>query len=91
MFFKSKSILVPHKVRLLFVDAMSFHATIEKANNVAVVGVLREGQASAVMHKFLKLIWLVLAKVFDFHLLLSLLDIGVLFGLGSSWETLPRQ
>ena len=70
---------------------MSFHATIEEANDVAVVGVLRERQASAVMHEFLELIWLVLAKVFDSDLLLFLLDIGVLLGLGSSWQTLPRQ
>ena len=70
---------------------MSLHATFEQTDDIAVVGVLREGQASAVMHEFLELVRLILAKVFDFHLLLFLLDVGVFLGLGSSWQTLPRQ
>ena len=91
LLFKSESIFVPHKVRLFWVDVIFGHAIFEEANDVAVVGVLREGQASAVMHEFLELIWLVLAKVFDSDLLLFLLDVGVLLGLGSAWKTLPRE
>jgi|TARA_B110000285_G_C15029451_1_gene565909 hypothetical protein len=61
LLFKSKSILVPNKVWLLWVDVIFLHAAFEQTDNVPVVRVLCEGEASAVVHKLFELVWLVLA------------------------------
>ena len=84
-------VLVPDEVGVLGVESVLLHATFEQANDVAVVGVLGEAQTSAVVHELSEFIGLVFAQVIDGGLLLFLLNGSVLFGLGSSWKSLPRQ
>ena len=86
-----ESILVPNEVGVLCVEAILLHAAFKEADNVPVVGVLGEAQASAVVHEFSEFFWLVLAQLVDRGLLLLLLDGGVLLGLGSAWQALPRE
>ena len=80
LFFQDQSILVPNEIWVFGVEAVSLHASLKQANDVAIVRVLSEGQASAVMHEFLEFFWLILAKLLDFGLLFLLLDVGVLLG-----------
>ena len=86
-----ESILVPNEVGVLRVVAVLLHAALEEVDNVAVVGVLREAQASAVVHEFSEFFRLVLAQLVDRGLFLLLLDSGVLLGLRSARQTLPRE
>jgi len=72
-------------------DIVFGHAPFEKPNDVTVVGILGEAEASAIMHKFFELFRLVFAKVFDFHLLLLLFNISIFLGLRSSRKTLPWE
>ena len=90
-FFEHQSVFVPNEVRLLWVDVIFLHATLEEPDDVTIIWVLGEAETSAVVHEFLELLWLVLAKLLDLHLLLLFLDVGVLLGLGSSWEALPWE
>ena len=84
-----QSVFVPDKVRLCRVHIIFLHASLKQGDNVTVVRVLGEGKASAVVHEFGELVWLVLAKLFDLDLLLLFLDVGIFFSLGSSWKSLP--
>ena len=81
LLFKSKSILVPNKVWLLWVDVIFAHAALEQTDNVPVVRVLCEREASAVVHELLELVWLVLAQIFDLHFLLFLFNVSVFLSL----------
>ena len=60
-----ESILVPNEVGVLRVVAVLLHAALEQADDVPVVRVLREAQASAVVHEFSEFFWLVLAQLVD--------------------------
>ena len=88
---KDQSVLVPDEIWELRVETVTLHAALEQVYDVAVVGVLGEAQTSAVVHEFLELLRLVLAEFLYGRFFLFLLDICVLFGLGSAWEPLPRQ
>jgi hypothetical protein len=70
---------------------MSFHAPLEESDNIAVVRILSETEAFAVVHELLEFFWLVSAELIDCHFLLLLLDVCILLGLRSSWESLPRK
>ena len=70
---------------------MPLHATFKQADDVAVVGVLGEAEATAVVHELLELFRLIAAEVLDGSLLLLLLDVGVLLGLGAAGQALPRE
>ena len=70
---------------------MSLHAPLEEADDVAVVWILCEAQAAAVVHELLEFLWLVFAELVDRGLLLLLLNIGILFGFGSAGQALPWQ
>ena len=70
---------------------MPLHATFKQADDVAVVGVLGEAEATAVVHELLELFGLIAAEVFDGSLLLLFLDVGVLFSLGAAGQALPRE
>ena len=80
-FFEHQPIFVPDEVRLLRVDIVFLHAAFEQIDDVAIVWVLGEAETSAVVHEFLELLRLVLAKLLDLDLLLLFLDVGVLLGL----------
>jgi len=84
-------VLVPNEVGSAWIHAVLFHASLEQGDNVTVVWILSKGKASTVVHELCELVWLVLAKLFDLHLLLLFLDVRILFGLGSSRESLPWQ
>ena len=86
-----KPIFVPDEVGLFGVDTVFLHAAFEESDDVAVVGVLGEAEASAVVHELLEFLGLVLAELLDLHLLLLFLDVGVLLGLRSSWKSLPWE
>ena len=86
-----QSVFVPDEVRLSGVDIVLFHAGLKQGDDVTVVRVLSEGQSSAVVHEFGKLVWLVLAELFDLDFLLLFLDVSVLLGLRSTWKTLPWE
>jgi hypothetical protein len=58
---------------------VSFHASFKQINDVAIVRVLSEAEATTIMHEFFELVWLVLAKLFNCNFLLFLLNIGVFF------------
>ena len=86
-----QSVFVPDEVRLSRVHIVLLHAGLKQGDDVTVVRVLSEGQSSAVVHEFGKLVWLVLAELFDLDFLLLFLDVSVFLGLGSSWEALPWE
>ena len=90
-FLEDQSVFVPDEVWLLGIDTVSLHAALEQVNDVGVVGVLGERQASAVVHVLLELLGLVSAEFLDGDLLLLLLDVGVLLLLGSSRKALPGK
>merc|ERR1719223_2197400 len=87
--FQNQSVLVPDEVGGLHIEAVLLHAPFEQANDVAVVGILREAEASAVVHELSELFWLVFAQLVYRRFLFLLLDGGVFFSLGSTWEALP--
>ena len=61
LFLHLQSILVPDEVWGLSVDAVSFHAPFEKADDISIVWILGEGQTSAVVHELFELFRLVFA------------------------------
>ena len=70
---------------------MAFHAALEETEDVAVVGVGRERQTSAVVHELLELGGLVEAEFVDGDLLLLALDVIIFFVFGASRESLPGE
>ena len=88
---EDQPVLVPDEVGGLQVESVSLHARLEQANDVRVVGVLREGQASAVVHELSEFLRLVLAQFLNSHFLLLFLDIGVFLLLRSSGKSLPWE
>jgi hypothetical protein len=88
---QSKAVLVPNEVRSLGADAVALHASFEQIDDVRVVGVLGETQPAAVVHEFLELLGLVAAEFLDAHLLLLLLNVGVLLLLRPARKALPGQ
>lgn len=91
LLFQHEPIFVPDEVGLLGVDMVFLHAALEESDDVAIVRVLGEAEASAVVHELLEFLGLVLAKLLDLDLLLLFLDVGVLLGLGSTWKSLPWE
>ena len=83
-FFEHQSVLVPDEVGVLRVDTLLLHTSLEQTDDVAVVGVLCEAEATAVVHEFSEFFRLVLTQVIDRCLLLLLLDSRVLLSLGST-------
>ena len=88
---KHKAVLVPDEVWVLGVEGVTLHATFEKTDDVRVIGVLCETQATAVVHELLEFLRLIAAKLFNRCLLLLFLDVGVLLSLGPSRKSLPRK
>jgi hypothetical protein len=74
---------------LLWVDIVFFHAAFKQPDDVSVVWILSKTQTSAVVHELLEFFGLVLAELLDLDFLLLFLDVGILLGLRSSWESLP--
>ena len=70
---------------------MSLHAALEQPNYVAVVRVLRETKASAIVHEFFEFLRLVLAQILNCCLLFLLFDVGIFLSLRSAWQSLPRK
>ena len=91
LLFEHQPVFVPNEVWLLWVDIVFLHATLEKPDDVAIIRILSEAEASTIVHEFLELLRLVFAKLLDLDLLLLLLDVGVLLSLGSTWEALPWE
>ena len=81
LFLQNKSVLVPNKIGVLRIEPILLHAALKEANDVAIVRVLCEAQASAVVHEFSEFFWLILAKIVNGSLLLFLLDGCIFLGL----------
>ena len=88
---QSESILIPNEVRGFRVEPVLLHATLKQADDVSVIGVLRETKSSAVMHELSEFLRLVLAQFVDGGFLLLFLDSGVLLGFGSAGQALPWE
>jgi len=88
---KHKAVLVPDEVWVLGVEGVTLHATFEKTDDVRIIRVLGETQATAVVHELLEFLGLISAKLLDGCLLLLLFDVSVLLSLGPSGETLPWE
>jgi hypothetical protein len=57
---------------------VSFHATLEQSNNIAVVWILSETETFTVVHELLEFLRLVSAEFIDCNFLLLLFNIGIL-------------
>lgn len=88
---KNQAVLVPNEVGHLQVEGVPLHAGVKQVQNVPVVGIVHELERAAVLHEFLELSGLVLAKLANFNLLLLALDIVIFLVLGTAGETLPGQ
>ena len=76
-----ESVLVPDEVGRFGIAAILLHASLEKANDVAVVRILSETQTATVMHKLPKLLRLILTQLVNRRLFFFLFDCRVFFGL----------
>ena len=88
---EDEAVLVPDEVGSPGVDVVLLHATLEQPDDVSVVWILSEAQTSAVVHELFEFFWLVATEIFNGRFLLLFLDIGILFGLRPTRESLPRQ
>ena len=88
---ENKSILVPNEIWCLRVEPVLLHAALEQTYDVAVVGVLRETETSAVMHELSEFLRLVLAQIVNRGLLLFLFDGSVFLSLGPAGKSLPWE
>lgn len=70
---------------------MSVHAALKEAENSSVVGLLFELKLPAVLHKFAELARVTPAKLFKGSFNLLLFNVGVLFILRATRESLPGQ
>ena len=86
-----QAIFIPDEVGNLGVPAVLLHAALEEAEHKLVVGVLSELELATVVHEFTELLGVVLAQLVYCYLELLLLDVVVLFVLGTPRETLPRE
>lgn len=85
-----ESVLIPNVVRHLGVPPVLAHAPFEQSDDVGVVRLLSELEFATVVHEIFEFVRVTFAKLLygDFELLLF--DVGVLFVLGATGETLPR-
>ena len=88
---EEQAVLVPNEVGNFGVKFVTLHASFEQIDNVLVVRVGCEGEASAIVHELLELGRLVQTELIDGNLLLLALDVIIFFILRASWETLPRE
>ena len=91
LFFYGQSIFLPYKVWFRGAETIFLHASLEQADDVAVVRVLGEAETSAIVHEFLELVRLIQAELVNTYLLLLFLDVCVFFLLGFTWKSLPWQ
>jgi hypothetical protein len=90
-FLKDQSILVPNEVWDGLIDIIFFHAIFKLFNDIFVVRVLSKTKLFAVVQNIGEALLVALAQLFYRNLHLLLFDVGILFSLGSSWKTLPRE
>ena len=88
---EDKAILVPDEIGHLGVPAVLLHAALEETEDVLVVRVLSELKLAAIVHELAEFLGVALAQLVNGDLELLLLDVVVLFVLGTAWEALPRQ
>lgn len=88
---EEQAVLVPDEVRGLEVEVVALHAPFEETDDVLVVGVGGERQATAVVHEFLELRRLVQAELVHGHFLLLALNVIIFLVLGATGETLPGE
>lgn len=60
-FFENKAVLIPDEIGGARVELVTLHAALEQADDVTVVRVLGEAEATAVVHELLELFRLVAA------------------------------
>ena len=89
LLFYSQPILLPNKFWLFGAETISLHAALEETNDVTIVGILGEAEASAVVHELLEFVWLISAELLNGYLLLLFLNISVFFLLRSTSKSLP--
>jgi len=68
---------------------VSLHAAFKQIDDVGIIWVLSEAEATAVVHEFFELFWLVTAEFIYGHLLLLLFNVSILLLLRSTRESLP--
>ena len=84
-----EAVLVPDEVRVRRVEVVPSQACLEQLDDVPVVRVLGEAEASAVVHELLEFVWLISAELLNAYLLLLFLNISVFFLLRSTGKSLP--
>ena len=89
--FQNQSVLVPDEVGIFCIDTLLLHTALEQTDDIAVIWILGEAKATAVVHEFSEFFRLILAQVINGCLFLFLLDGCVLLSLGSTWKSLPWQ
>lgn len=87
--FEDKPIFVPNEIWIFCVKSMPLQTAFKKTDDVTVVWVLREWEASAVMHEFFEFFWLILAQVLNCGFLLFLFNGCIFFSLWSAGQSLP--
>lgn len=70
---------------------MAGHAGLEEFDAPPIVGLLLEGERSAVLHEFLELMWVASTQLFQRRVDLLLLDVIVFLVLAAAWQTLPWE
>ena len=88
---EEQAVLVPNEVGNFGVKFVTLHASFEQIDNVLVVRVGCEGEASAIVHELLELGRLVQTELIDGNLLLLALDVIIFLVFRSSWESLPWE
>lgn len=91
LFLKFKSVLVPDEIRHFGIPSVFLHAAFEQTKDILVIRILSELKFSTIVHKFFELFRVAFAKFVNSNLKLLLLDVTVLFVLGSARESLPGK
>jgi hypothetical protein len=76
---------IPNEVWVCSIDIVSLHAVGEKADNVAIIGILGKAEASAIVHELQEFLWLGFTKFLKRCLLLLFLYLSILLSLRFTW------
>ena len=75
LFFYGQPIFLPNKVWFRGAETISLHAALEETNDVAIVWILGEAEASAIVHELLEFVRLISAELLNAYLLLLFLPL----------------
>ena len=89
--FHVEPVSIPNEIRVSSIDIVSLHAVREKADDIAIVGILGKAQASTIVHELQEFLWLTLTKLLQRCILLLFLYLSILLRLGFAWQALPWE